>query len=89
MGRLLNNLRCHFTMATEKNKTMKREVPVSLESIADSVTVVNKITAGLYDHINTLLEQTSEIYDVISDRLAAQATGYGMHYDDSFLDETD
>jgi hypothetical protein len=76
-------------MATNENEKQKREVPASLESIADSVTTVRKIAAGLYDHVNTLLEQTSEIYDVISDRAAAQAAGYGAHYADYFGNEAE
>ncbi len=76
-------------MATKENKTTKREVPVSLESIADSVTIVRKIATGLYDHINTLLEQTSDIYDVISDRAVAQAAGFGAHYSDFLRDEAE
>ena len=76
-------------MATEKHETTKREVPASLESIADSVTIVRKIATSLYDHINTLLEQTTGIYDVISDRAADLAAGYGAHYSDFFPDEAE
>ena len=76
-------------MATEENETTKREVPASLESIADSVTIVRKIATGLYDHINTLLEQTTEIYDVISDRAADLAAGYGAHYSDYFREDAE
>lgn len=36
--------------------------------------------SNMYDHVNTLLEHTSAMYDIISDRLALQSAGYGAAY---------
>lgn len=76
-------------MGTEEENEQKREVPVSLETIANSVKVIRTLTSGIYDHVNTLLERALDIYDVINDRLTPESSGYGSHYADYFREDSE
>lgn len=67
-------------MATQNKEQCKREGPLSLETIVEGIDQLKAMVSNVYDSVNILLKQSSDIYDAMTDRLAFQSTGYDSTY---------
>ncbi len=68
-------------MVTTPNEDNEcKEGTTLLEDIANSVNRVGNMITGLYESVNTILESSADIQDLLSNRMEYQAGVYG--YDD-------